>query len=46
MMAMILNRNPFEIICGVIGCLAFLYYGIWMFRQLIKDDPNMREFKE
>jgi flagellar biogenesis protein FliO len=46
MIDMILTRNPLEIVGGVIGCLAFIYYGIWMFRQLMKDDPNMREFKE
>ena len=44
MIEMILNRNPLELIGGVIGCLVFIGFGIWMFRQLMKS--GYTEFKQ
>jgi hypothetical protein len=43
---MILNRNPFELAIGLVALAFAMRFGWWMFRQLVKDDPNMPKFKE
>jgi hypothetical protein len=43
---MILNRNPVEIIGGIVAMAAFIRYGWWMFRQLGKSGYTEMEDTE